>query len=219
MRRYRITASKFGAILRRKSDTAPDSLVLRIIQPKNFLTATTQYGIENEQVAVKEYVAYQQTHGHPHLSVSPTGFYINKECPFLGVSPDGAVYDLSNMQQPFGFLEIKCHYSYKDSLPAEACSVSTFCCELNASTGNVKLKENHQYYAQVQGQMGIGEQPWCDFVIYTKKGLSAQRIPFDCKFWEDKLLPKLVTFYDNCAAPETVSPLHPLGLPLRNLSS
>ena len=139
MRHYHITASNFGAILRRKSDTAPDSLVLCIIQPKNISTAAIQYGIKNEQIALKEYVAYQQMHSHPHLSVSPTRFYINKGCPFLGVSPDGAVYDLSNMQQPFGFLEIKYPYSHKDSLPAEVCGLSTVCCELNASTGNIKL--------------------------------------------------------------------------------
>ena len=29
-------------------------------------------------------------------------------------------------------------------------------------------------------------------------------IPFDCKFWEDKFLPKLVPFYDNCVAPVLV---------------
>ena len=137
----------------------------------------------------------------------------------LGASPDGAVYDPSNMQQPFGFLEIKYPYSHKDSLPAEACGISTLCCELDASTGSIKLKENHQYYAQVQGQMGIGEQSWCYFVIYTNKGLTVQQIPFDCKFREDKLLPKLVTFYDNCVAPVIISLLYPLRLPLRNLSS
>ena len=37
------------------------------------------------------------------------------------------------------------------------------------------------------------------------------------KFWED-LLHKLSNFYDNCVAPEVVSPVHSFGLPMRNLS-
>ena len=103
-------------------------------------------------------------------------------------------------------------------LPGEACDDSKFCCVFDTTTGNIRLKETHQYYAQVQGQMGIGGRPWCDFVVYTKKGLSVQRIAFDQKFWQDKLLPKLTSFYDNCVAPEIVSPLHSIGIPLRNLS-
>ena len=217
VRRYRVTASLFGMILTRRVDTPPDSLVLRIIQPKNFSTPATQYGIENEQVALKEYVAYQQAHGHPDLTVSPSGFLVSATHPFLGASPDGAVYDPSDAHQPFGFIEIKCPYSHQNVLPAQACDDSHFCCVIDAATGNVRLKETHHYYAQVQGQMGIGERPWCDFVVYTKKGLSVQRISFDRTFWLDKLLPKLVSFYDNCVAPEIVSPLHCLGLPLRNL--
>ena len=76
-----------------------------------------------------------------------------------------------------------------------------------------------QYYAQVQGQMAIGDRPWCDFVVYTTKGIHVQRIPFDRRYWEKVLLSKLIKFYDNCLGPEIVSPVHVLGLPIRNLST
>ena len=66
--------------------------------------------------------------------------------------------------------------------------------------------------------MAIGGRPWRDFVVYTKKGISVQRIDFDERYWTDRLLPKLESFYDNCFAPELVSPVHALGLPLRDLS-
>ena len=59
---------------------------------------------------------------------------------------------------------------------------------------------------------------WCDFVIFTRKGIHIQRIKFDHVYWTEKLLPKLEVFYDNCFAPELVSPLHALGLPMRDLS-
>ena len=195
------------------------SLVMRIIQPKNFSTTATRYGVDNEQAAVKEYTTYMCSHDHPELVVSPSGFVINTAHSFIGASPDGAVYDPSNVQQPFGFLEVKCPYSVREMSPVDACANSGFCSEVDAATGLLKLKENHQYYAQIQGLMGVGERPWCDFVIYTMKGLSVQRIPFDSSYWTDKLLPKLVSFYDNCVAPEIVSPVHSLGLPIRNLSN
>ena len=82
-----------------------------------------------------------------------------------------------------------------------------FFCTLEAS-GELKLRESHQYYAQIQGQMAIGECPWCDFVVYTSKGASVQRVAFNSNFWSDKLLPKLISFYDSCILPELVSPVH-----------
>ena len=63
----------------------------------------------------------------------------------------------------------------------------------------------------------MGQKAWCDFVIYTTKGLSIERIKFDREYWTT-LLPKLEAFYDNCIAPELVSPVRTLGLPLRDLS-
>lgn len=216
VRRYRITSSQFGAVLSRKPDTPPHSLVLRIIQPKSLSTPAINYGIENEKLALKEYTKYQQSLGMNDLVVAPSGVIINPNYSFLGSSPDGAVYDPSNLQEPFGFLEIKCPYTSRNVTPIEACSQSGFYCK--ASDGKLNLKETHHYYAQVQGQMAIGERPWCDFVVFTLKGISVQRIRFETAYWTDKLLPKLTSFYDNCVAPELVSPVHVLGLPIRDLS-
>ena len=99
VRRYR---SIFGLVYTRKPTTAPDN---KNIQPRNFSSFATQYGIDSE------YIAYQQSHGHPQLTVSPSGFLVSSDHPFLGASPDGAVYDPSSTQYPFGFLEIKCPYT------------------------------------------------------------------------------------------------------------
>ena len=81
------------------------------------------------------------------------------------------------------------------------------------SAGQVKLKESHQYYAQVQGQI----RAWCDFVVYTQEGSNVQRIYFNEIFWENAFT-KLKLFYDNCVVPEIVSPIHAVGLPIRDLS-
>ena len=218
VRRYRITSSIFGAVLCRKDTTPPDSLVLRILQPKNFTSAATSYGIAMEPVAVKAYISYQESHGHSNITVTPCGFHISSTSPFLGASPDGAIYDPSTAAQPFGFLEVKCPYTARDVTPADACSLPGFCCALDTANGQLKLKRSHHYFAQVQGQMAIGARPWCDFVVYTRQGISVERIIYDAQFWNESLLPKLTSFYDNCIAPEIVSPVHCLGLPIRDMA-
>lgn len=61
------------------------------------------------------------------------------------------------------------------------------------------------------------DHAWTDFIIYTTKGLSIERLYFDKDFLEKELLPKLVTFC-NCLAPEILHPMHAIGLRVRNLS-
>ena len=102
--------------------------------------------------------------------------------------------------------------------PTDTCATSGFCCTADQNTGQLKLKRNHAYFSHVQSHRAIGQRPWCDFVIYTTKGLSVQRIEYNKKFWEEDLLPKFSNFYDHCVGPEIVSPLRSLGLPMRNLS-
>ena len=103
VRRYQLTSSMFGAVLSLRDNTPPDSLVLRIMQPKQFSSPATKYGIEMESVALSKYVEYQQCNGHPDLAVCPSGFFVSKLHSFLGTSPDGAVYDPCNTLEPFGF--------------------------------------------------------------------------------------------------------------------
>ena len=55
---YRITSSLFGQILRRKEQTPPDSLVLQILQPKQFSTAATQWGLSNESRMWEEHIQH-----------------------------------------------------------------------------------------------------------------------------------------------------------------
>lgn len=139
--------------------------------------------------------------------------------PFLGASPDAVVHDPTD-RFPFGLAEVKCPYSFRYQTPFEAAESKDFCCqlELNSSgSPSLKLKTTHPYFCQVRGQMAITERKCCDFVVYTQKGISIERIPFNPEFWTNELLPKLTMFYDNCLGPEIVCPVHILGLPVRNI--
>ena len=63
--------------------------------------------------------------------------------------------------------------------------------------------------------MEINNRPWCDFIVYTLKGLTVSRIEFDSEYWTGAL-PNLVFLYDNCVAPEIISPVHMLGIPMHH---
>ena len=119
---------------------------------------------------MQQYVTFQQSHGHPDITVLPCGFHVSRTHPYLGATPDGAVFDLSNLEEQFGIIQVKYPYIHRNITPAEVCSTSGFCCSLQFNpdgTTQLALRQNHIYYAQVQGQMAIGEKPWCDFVVYT----------------------------------------------------
>ena len=219
VRRYRITASNFGAVYCRKPTTPPQSLVLQIIGAKQFYSQATNWGKKNEPVALEKYQQKQQDCGHHGLYYCPSGFVVSEHHPYLGASPDAVVHDPTEAN-PFGLAEVKCPYSHRNQSPLQAAESKDFCCniELNSDgESTLRLKRSHPYFCQVQGQMAITERTWYDFVIYTEKSISVERIRYDSEFWNQDLLPKLTTFYDNCLAPEIVCPVHVLGLPVRNL--
>lgn len=56
VRQYWITAAMFGDVLRRRDDTPPDNLVLRILQNKPFSFAATVWGKDMESTARQQYV-------------------------------------------------------------------------------------------------------------------------------------------------------------------
>ena len=219
VRRYRLTASYFGSVYCRRTNTPPQSLVLQILGTKQVTAPALEWGNTHEEAALQQYRDHQHSAGHSRLFYCRSGFIVSDDHPFLGASPDAVVYDPDN-DDPFGLAEVKCPYSVRFITPAEACSHKDFSCTLEtSSTGQeqLKLKRNHKYYSQVQGQMSISKRKWCDFIIFTTKGLSVERIPFDADFWNNELLPKLIEFYDNCLAPEIISPVHVLGIPVRDL--
>ena len=53
-------------------------------------------------------------------------------------------------------------------------------------------KQGH--YAQVQGQLAFSGLKWCDLSFWITH-LCVERISFDADYWNNKLLPKLTSFY------------------------
>ena len=74
-RRGRITASRFGEIVKRKAAHAP--LVKRILYTTPRTTKAMQYGLNNEPLARQLYQKHLCKHRHPLASVTKTGFHID----------------------------------------------------------------------------------------------------------------------------------------------
>jgi len=109
-----------------------------------------------------------------------------------------------------GLVEIKCPFSAQDTPLINLSTGKSNNFFLKHSDGQFSLKRNHDYYYQIQGQMHILKRQWCDFVVWTprKDDYVQERIHYDSKFWEEKMIPKLSKFYLSSLLPEAAAPRH-----------
>ena len=117
---------------------------------------------------------------HKSFKIMSSGLVLDPTYPFMGASPDGLV---SCSCCGNGVLEIKCPYTCKNKEIHEVASEhSNFCLHENED-GNLKLKENHQYFYQVQMQIKFCNVDYCDFVVFKKdSALFVQRIELESNF-------------------------------------
>ncbi|VDI37396.1 Hypothetical predicted protein [Mytilus galloprovincialis] len=134
------------------------------MKPKPFTSKTTSYGRNNE---IKARNLYVQTAGH---HVHDCGFVVNPRYPFIGATPDAKICE----NGVTGIMEIKCPFSQRDNLITDAMHGADFCLEL--SENGPRLKINHDYFIQAEGQLLVTGSQFCDFVVYTKKDIHIERI-------------------------------------------
>ena len=187
-RKFRFTASNFGQIMNRKRNHS--TLVQNMLHPKPFSSRHTAHGKKYESVALMQYQKYMFS-TRRKVQVLKSGFVVCQDLPILGASPDAKVID-TGCRDTYGLAEVKCPESKFRVTPVEACSDPNFFLEL--IDGKPRLKRNHHYYAQVQGQLGATQCKWCDFIVYTSKGMSIERIPYDHAYWAS-MKNKLKNYY------------------------
>jgi len=150
-----------------------------VLYPKPFkhLPPPIKWGIDNEPIANKEYIKYAKAYGKTKPMTSRCGFVIHPTIGWFGASPDTLATD-PHSNFPNGIAEFKCPYSKREMTPCDACQDSSFYCSFD---GNLHLKRNHHYYDQIQLQLFVGMDmyDWCDFCVYTPKGIEVERIWFD----------------------------------------
>ena len=55
---------------------------------------------------------------------------------------------------------------------------------LEISNGKLQLKQNSDWFNEVQFQMGVSKYERCDFVIHTMKDIAVIPVEFDSGVWE-----------------------------------
>ena len=208
-RRQRVTASKFGNIVKMRVATKRSKKVEELLYSSFGGNTATRYGILKETETVQQYVTHQKNHRHPHLTDSKCGLIVSTANGWwLAASPDGLVYDPTDAKHPHGLLEVKNPFSVRDKELDEAYKSSGFC--LQKKDSMYKLKVRHDYYFQVQCQLNCANRSWCDFVLRTNKYIHIERIQRDKSWWEQHL-EKAKEFFFTSLLPELACPMHRKG--------
>ena len=134
-----------------------------------------------------------------NVSVRETGIVIQSLLYWLADSPDGLITDESSTPI-FVLIEIKCPFSKRNLHPQDRLRDKKFYVELQ--DGMPRLKEEHSngYYSQIQMATGLSQLKFCDFIVYSFKGMMIIRIP-SSEIYFIRLTEKLNHFFKNYALP------------------
>jgi putative phage-type endonuclease len=190
-REWRITASMFGDIVKATDRRELELLALTILSPPKLSSPAITHGRTYEETARSE------LEERLNKSVQKCGLFVSTEHPFLAASPDGLIGGDT-------IVEIKCPFGGRDVIPTAG---KAFPFLVKKPDGSVGLKQNHNYYYQVQGQMAIAKAKMCYFVVYTFRDMLVEKILFDANLFNNVMLPKLQDFYKSVYCPFVASRL------------
>lgn len=84
----------------------------------------------------------------------------------------------------------------------------------NIKNDEAFLKQNHDYYYQIQGQLSVTKRQYCLFVIFTLVGIKTMVIEKNDEFIEAMII-KIADFYYDCLIPEIIDSRRKRRLPIR----
>jgi hypothetical protein len=222
----RITASNLHNVVATSTTNPAVSTVRAVCYPstKSLKVPAVVYGKEMEKEALARYKASVKD-DHFEFMMEKSGLVVNPEIPFMAASPDSVVTcDCCGR----GVVEVKCPYSHRKATLEEAMQDKNFCLEMGPL--GFALKQNHQYYAQVQCQIFCTKSDFCDFVVCLEKHLAIVRVLPNEEWWGGKkekaekffyrvVLPELVAKYFTANRTSTQpNPVSPTKLPLAEVS-
>lgn len=147
--------------------------------PKKISSKHLAHGIKYEPIALQEYEKFMFNRKTP-VTVLKSGLVVSKCYPFLAATPYARIID-PGCSVCFGLAEVKCPSTKFNVTPLDACSDPSFFMEKNSNT-HCRLKRNHAYFSQVQGQMGVTGCKWCDFIVYTRKACMLKEFHLNLRF-------------------------------------
>jgi len=205
-RRERLTASNFGRVAKLRTSTSCQNTVISILYPdKMDNTEAIKYWRESEVKALSDLNLFLS---HDSLSVEVCGLFVDLQRGYLAASPDGVV-------GRDALVEVKCPLNCRGAQMEDlARQDHNFCLEYDVVEDKLRLKRNHNYFYQIQGQLHIANRAKCYFMVWSPTQHHLEIIDYDPAFWED-MEDILEHFYMNCLLPEIIDPRAPRGLPVR----
>lgn len=190
----RLTASKFHRIYTRvntikkpNNDANLDNLFEAILGNNHFENLATKHGIAMEPHAKIAVISILKISHNKFKSYDP-GMTVDKNYPYISVSPDLETFCECCGE---GVVEIKSPYSICETTPSEN-NLSY----LTKEGDIIKLKQTHQYFSQIQGQLAVTNRKIAWFFIFTHHGYHLEKIQFDPTYWKN-ILANLVYFWQN----------------------
>ena len=114
-----------------------------------FIKARFRTGKENEKQAIEDLNRFLSDE---NLCVEECGLFVDLHKGYLAASPYGTVGKDS-------LVEVKCSHVCRDnSIEDLARQDHSFCFEFDFLEDKLRLKRNHNYYYQVQGQLHIANR-------------------------------------------------------------
>ena len=115
---------------------------------------------------------------------------MNPSFPHLGATPDGIIScDCCGK----GLIEIKCPFKHRDKHPHEIPDWDFY---LQQDEGReFHLRDDHEYYYLIQGQLAVYNMEYCDFICWTPYGMHCERILQDPEHFYDIMKPALDKFF------------------------
>ena len=108
-----------------------------------------RYGKENEKNAIKDLNRFLSDEV---LYVEECGLFVSIDKGYLAASPDGIV-------GKDGLVEVKCPIICRDNnIEDLARQDISFCLQYDETEDKLRLKRNHNYYYQIQGQLHIANR-------------------------------------------------------------
>ena len=188
-RQLRVTASMVGAVVRARTEAVEKKLLEkhRSSEPQRCLPFPMQYGKIHESKARQLYVEFMNRQGFD-VTVYRCGLIVSQEHPYIGATPDG-LCKTNSSQFPLLCLEIKTVYDNSFvPLPLEDVVKNRSNFYLGQQkTGDLYVKRSHQYYMQIQTQLGVSKLKLAHLVVYLprRQELRVFEVPFDPETWSN----------------------------------
>ena len=199
-----ITASKHHSIYTKVNTLSKNTsskkpkttrLVADILYPnkKKFITASTKWGIDHEQSAIKKFYA-EHVSKHTDLKIEKSGLFIFYERPYIACSPDGFIVCKCHGRV---CLEVKCPFKIFNKTIKEGANECDF---FTIKNDQISLNKNHKYYTQINSQIAITNCKSAYFIVWTLKDLYIEVVKFDQELW-DKVKTNLDIFFKTYVSP------------------